>query len=63
MLIKSRGGANGRYYIMTLKRWMNLWEIGARQAWPEVLIDELAQNSSKSEIGATLGDGLYCQLL
>ena len=46
----------------TLKRWMNLWEIGALQAWPKVLIDELAQNFSKSEIGATLGDGLYCQL-
>lgn len=48
--------ANGRYYIVTLKRWMNLWEIGALQAWPKVLIDELAQNFSKSEIGATLGD-------
>ena len=33
-----------------------MWEIGALQAWPKVLIDELAQNFSKSEIGATLGD-------
>ena len=61
-LTKAREGNNG-HYLMSLKRWMNVWEIASLQGWPKPMGDDLLQNFSKSEIGATLGDGFSISLV
>lgn len=61
-LTKARAGSNG-HYLMSLKRWMNLWEIGALQGWPKAMIDDLLQNFSKGDIGAAFGDGFSISLV
>lgn len=61
-LTKARAGNNG-HYLMSLKRWMNLWEIAGLQGWPKPMIDDLLQNFSKSDIGSTLGDGFSISLV
>ena len=61
-LTKARGGSNG-HYLMSLNRWMNIFEIAALQGWPKPLIDDLLQNFSSGEIGKTLGDGFSVSMV
>ena len=61
-LTKARAGNHG-HYLMTLKRWMNIWEIAALQGWPKPLIDDLLQNFSRAEVGSTLGDGFSVSIV
>lgn len=61
-LTKTRGGSNG-HYLMSLNRWMNIFEIAALQGWPRPLIDDLLQNFSAGEIGKTLGDGFSVSMV
>ena len=61
-LTKSRASSNG-HFLVTLNRWMNIWEMAALQGWPKVPVDEVLQSFPARQMGATIGDGMSLSIL
>lgn len=62
-ITKSRGGSNG-FYVISLSRFMTIYEIGAFQGVPSWVIDRfLRKGITKAQLGRALGDAMSLNVL
>ena len=62
-ITKSRGGSNG-FYVISLSRFMTIYEIGAFQGVPSWVIDRLLRRGiTKVHLGRALGDAMSLNVL
>jgi len=62
-ITKSRGGSNG-FYVISLSRFMTIYEIGAFQGIPSWVIDRLLRRGiTKVHLGRALGDAMSLNVL